>query len=58
MNNEEITMHKLSNILHNATQSASSISRDEILDSIKMILRDYNYNSGYEKIRIVDYRKG
>ena len=54
----DIAMYKLSETLHNATQSPSSVSKDEILDNIKNILCDYNYSVGYDKIRIVDYRKG
>lgn len=54
--NLEIVMQQLSNILYNCSQSASSVSKDGILDSIKGILRDYNYNIGYEKIKIIDWR--
>ena len=56
--NLEIVMERLGNILHNCSQSSAHHTKDEILDSLKRMLQDYNRNIGYEKVRIVDYRKG
>ena len=47
----DFIMIKLSNILFNGSQSAT---KDEILDSIKRILNEYNENGG--NIIITDFR--
>lgn len=48
----EILMIQLSNVLFNGSQSAS---KDQILDSIKGILEDYNRIGG--SVNIEDFRK-
>lgn len=53
----EIVMEQLGNILHNCSQSSAYHTKDEILNSIKHMLKAYNRDAGYEKVRIVDYRK-
>lgn len=47
----EKTMTQLSNILYNGSQSAT---KNEILDSVKRMLKDYNDAGG--NVRIYDFR--
>jgi len=52
-------MTQLASILFNATQRASNVTKDEILDSIKRMLVDYNAivkGSGNE-VQIKDFRE-
>jgi hypothetical protein len=50
----ELTMNRLSNILYNASQS-KRIDKNEILDSIKVILMEYKSASG-SNINVEDFR--
>jgi len=51
----ENTMQRLSNILYNGSQNDSSY--DNILDSIKRIIQDYNDNVEVkDKIKYTDFR--
>ena len=51
----ENTMQRLSNILYNGSQNDSSY--DNILDSIKRIIQDYNDNVEVKgKIKYTDFR--
>jgi len=53
-------MQGLSNILYNTTQSNSvHNSKDEILNSIKRMILDYNNKvDNKNKVNCVDFRKG
>jgi len=56
----KMTMQGLSNILYNTTQSNSvHNSKDEILNSIKRMILDYNNKvDNKNKVNCVDFRKG
>jgi hypothetical protein len=59
MNYLKSTMHQLSNILYNTSQSDSPYnSKDKILDSIKVIIQNYNDSVSEEyKVQFCDFRK-
>lgn len=52
---EKEIMKMLSNILHNASQG-DYLTKDNILDSIKNILTQYNYSLDNKKVSIDDFR--
>lgn len=54
MNYLRMTMNQLSNILHNVSQHPSEKGCNDALNSIKQILKDYNYAGG--EVTIQDYR--
>ncbi|WP_405169369.1 hypothetical protein [Paenibacillus sp. FSL H3-0286] len=56
MNYLEYIMNGLGNILHNTSQNPSEKACNQVLDSIKRMLEEYNEAGG--KVNITDYRDG
>jgi len=50
-------MNQLSTILFNSSQPVTSVTKDDILDSIKRMIKDYNnVVDSEDKINITDFR--
>lgn len=50
------TMEGLSNLVHNASQYPNEQTLDQVLDSIKRMVRDYERETGKD-MRLIDYRE-